>query len=233
MGVAAEAQQRPGAARVTVFTETARRVAIRTGIASGSQLIVMPHGAPVVMRTPPAESELRSEISNLIAHVRGKPTLTTFGLLSRGKGIDIAIDALAQVVHQHPDTQYIVAGKTHPEVARHEGEMYRERLKAQVNTLGLDKNVHFVDAFLTLDELSAILHASTVFVTPYRSPEQVCSGALTFALGAGLGDGLGRGLGARLRLGLCRRGAELLPVEHRPVHDLARLRVPVRRGHAR
>ena len=49
-----------------------------------------------------------------------------------------------------------------------------------------DKNVHFVDAFLGLDDLSAILHASTLFVTPYRSAEQVCSGALTFALAAGL-----------------------------------------------
>jgi len=175
-----------GAARVTVFTETARRIAIRTGVAAGSQLLVMPHGAPVIMRTPPNPTDLRDEIADLIAHVAGKPTLTTFGLLSRGKGIDIGIEALAQVVHRHPEVQYVVAGKTHPEVQRHEGEAYRHRLKAQVTRLGLEKNVHFIDAFLDLDELSAILNASTVFLTPYRSPEQACSGALTFALAAGL-----------------------------------------------
>jgi glycosyltransferase involved in cell wall biosynthesis len=174
------------AARVTVFTETARRVAIRTGIASGHQLVVMPHGAPSVMRTPPATTSLRSEFCELLARLEGKPTLTTFGLLSEGKGIDVAIAALARVVERHPDTQYVVAGATHPEVKRLYGEAYRNSLVEQVERLGLADNVHFLDRFLTLDELSALLNRSTVFVTPYRSPEQICSGALTFALGAGL-----------------------------------------------
>jgi hypothetical protein len=174
------------AARVTVFTETARRVAIRTGIAAGHQLVVVPHGAPDAMRHPPEPSTLRPQLRELLETVRGKPTLTTFGLLGKGKGIDIAINALAEVVRKHPDVQYIVAGTTHPEIKRQEGEVYREGLIEQVGQLGLTDNVHFVDAFLALDELSAILHASTLFVTPYRQPEQICSGALTFALGAGL-----------------------------------------------
>jgi glycosyltransferase involved in cell wall biosynthesis len=174
------------AARVTVFTETARHVVVRTGIAAGHQLVVVPHGAPAAMREAPDPATLRPELRRLLDTVRGKPTLTTFGLLSQGKGIDIAIDALAEVVRAHPQTQYVVAGATHPEVKRLDGEAYRERLHAEVARLGLGGNVHFVDAFLDLDELAAILHASTLFVTPYRSPEQVCSGALTFALGAGL-----------------------------------------------
>ncbi|MER7005263.1 glycosyltransferase [Dactylosporangium sp. NPDC000555] len=174
------------AARVTVFTETARRVAIRTGVAAGHQLVVVPHGAPEAMRRPPETSTLRPGLRDLLDTVWGKPTLTTFGLLGKGKGIDIAIDALAEVVKKHPDVQYIVAGTTHPEIKRQEGEAYREGLQKQVQQLGLAGNVHFVDAFLGLDELSAILHASTLFVTPYRQPEQICSGALTFALGAGL-----------------------------------------------
>jgi glycosyltransferase involved in cell wall biosynthesis len=174
------------AARVTVFTETARRVAIRTGIAAGHQLVVVPHGAPVAMRAAPDPATLRPELRRLLDDLRGRPTLTTFGLLSQGKGIDIAIEALAEVVREHPDTQYVVAGATHPEIKRLEGEGYRKRLHADVERLGLTGNVHFVDAFLGLDELAALLHASTLFVTPYRSPEQICSGALTFALGAGL-----------------------------------------------
>jgi glycosyltransferase involved in cell wall biosynthesis len=174
------------AAKVTVFTETARRVAIRTGIAAGHQLIVVPHGAPTAMRQPPDPATLGPQIRDLLSRIDGKPTLTTFGLLSQGKGIDIAIDALAEVVRTHPETQYVVAGTTHPEIKRQEGEAYRERLHADVRRLDLGGNVHFVDAFLGLDELAAILHASTLFITPYRSPEQICSGALTFALGAGL-----------------------------------------------
>jgi glycosyltransferase involved in cell wall biosynthesis len=175
-----------GAAKVTVFTETARQVAIRTGVAAGHQLVVVPHGAPVAMRCAPDPATLRPELRALLATLEGKPTLTTFGLLSPGKGIDIAIDALADVVRDHPTTQYVVAGATHPEVKRLEGEGYRAQLHAAVDRLGLADNVHFVDAFLSLDELAALLHASTLFITPYRSPEQICSGALTFALGAGL-----------------------------------------------
>jgi glycosyltransferase involved in cell wall biosynthesis len=174
------------AAKVTVFTETARRVAIRTGIAAGHQLVVIPHGAPVAMREAPDRSTLDRATIELLDRVAGKPTLTTFGLLSKGKGIDLAIDALARVVEAHPDTQYVVAGATHPEIKRQEGESYRKGLHAQVDRLGLADNVHLVDTFLQPDQLSAILHASTMFVTPYRSPEQICSGALTFALGAGL-----------------------------------------------
>jgi glycosyltransferase involved in cell wall biosynthesis len=174
------------AAKITVFTESARKVAVQTGIASGHQLVVVPHGAPIAMRSVPDPAKLSTEISDLLRRIEGKPTLTTFGLLSEGKGIDLAIDALADVVRVHPDTQYIVAGATHPEVRRLYGEKYRERITEDVHRLGLADNVHFVDAFLGLDELAAILQSSTLFVTPYRSPEQICSGALTFALGAGL-----------------------------------------------
>ena len=174
------------AAKVTVFTETARKVAIQTGIACGHQLVVVPHGAPVAMRSVPDPAGLSDEIRELLDRVAGFLLLFLFGLLSEGKGIDLAIDALADVVRVHPDTQYIVAGATHPEVRRLYGEKYRERLHADVGRLGLSGNVHFVDAFLGLDELAAVLQASTLFVTPYRSPEQICSGALTFALGAGL-----------------------------------------------
>ncbi|MBN1170857.1 MAG: glycosyltransferase, partial [Micromonosporaceae bacterium] len=175
-----------GAAKVTTFTETARRVAVRTGVAAGHQLVVVPHGAPVILRTAPEPGLLRPEIADLVVALQGRPTLTTFGLLSEGKGIDLAIEALAQVVLVDPRTQYVVAGATHPEVKRHSGESYRESLREKVRQHGLENNVHFVDAFLSLEDLSALLHASTLFVTPYRSPEQVCSGALTFALAAGL-----------------------------------------------
>jgi uncharacterized protein (TIGR03083 family) len=173
------------AARITVFTETARTMIVRSGIAAGHQIAVIPHGAPVVLQHPPAVETLRPELAGLIARLRGKPVLTTFGLLSPGKGIDIAIDALATIVEGHPATQYVVAGATHPEVVRHAGEEYRERLHKQVEQFGLDGHVHFVDAFLTEPELSALLHHTTLFVTPYRSPEQICSGALTFGLAAG------------------------------------------------
>jgi hypothetical protein len=173
------------AARITVFTETARRMVIKAGIAANHQIAIVPHGAPVVLRTAPSADGLRRGFAELLRSLAGKPTLTTFGLLSEGKGIDVAIAALAQVVGRQLDTQYVVAGATHPDVVRHTGETYRDRLHHQVDELNLTGQVHFLDDFLTEYELSALLHQTTVFVTPYRSPEQTCSGALTFALAAG------------------------------------------------
>ena len=51
--------------------------------------------------------------------------------------------------------------------------------------LGLEEHVLFVDRFLADDEIRALLTRTDVFLTPYRSHEQVVSGVLTFALVAG------------------------------------------------
>jgi glycosyltransferase involved in cell wall biosynthesis len=170
-----------GAAGVTVFTETARRMAIRAGIAAAHQITVVPHGAPSVLRSSPPATAL----DPLLRSFGDDPVLTTFGLVSAGKGLEDAIGAMAAVVARHPRTRYVIAGATHPEVVRLEGEAYRDSLHARVRSLGLTDNVHFVDSFLTPEELSALLRRTTIFVTPYLSPEQICSGALTFAVAAG------------------------------------------------
>ena len=60
-------------------------------------------------------------------------------------------------------------------------------LERRVLELGLGDHVEFDDRFLSIDELSDLLAATDVFVTPYRNREQIASGALTFALAAGCG----------------------------------------------
>ena len=47
---------------------------MRTGVAASSQLVVVPHGAPVTLRTPPARSALRPEIDELLTRPDGRPT---------------------------------------------------------------------------------------------------------------------------------------------------------------
>ena len=80
---------------------------------------------------------------------------------------------------------YLVAGRTHPEVARLEGEQYRLLLERRAVDLGVADHVEFDDRFLSVPELADLLHATDVFLTPYRNPEQIASGALTFAIAAG------------------------------------------------
>ncbi len=95
------------------------------------------------------------------------------------------IAALPAVVARHPQVLYLIAGRTHPQVARRAGEEYRLMLERQVVDLGIGDHVEFDDRFLSVGELADLLGATDVFVTPYRSREQSASGALTFALAAG------------------------------------------------
>ena len=113
--------------------------------------------------------------------------LSTFGLISEGKGLETAIEALPAIVERHPDVMYVIAGRTHPDVAHREGERYRMTLERAVLDLGLEGHVEFDDRFLSVDEIADLLAATDVFVTPYREQEQISSGALTFALAAGCG----------------------------------------------
>ena len=113
--------------------------------------------------------------------------LSTFGLISAGKGLETVIEALPAIVDRHPDLSYVIAGRTHPDVARREGERYRLSLERAVLDLGLEDHVEFDDRFLSVDEIADLLAATDVFVTPYRQQEQISSGALTFGLAAGCG----------------------------------------------
>jgi glycosyltransferase involved in cell wall biosynthesis len=111
--------------------------------------------------------------------------MSTFGLLSSGKGIELAIRAIALLGDDHPDLHYVVAGRTYPEVVKREGEQYRECLIALTGDLGLSERVMFLDRFLETDELAGVLGISDVVCTPYRGEDQSVSGVLTFALAAG------------------------------------------------
>lgn len=174
------------AAQVTVFSDTARRLLTAAGLAAPDRVSVVNHGAPVQLRSAAAGAARRvgKGLPELDEHP-GRTVLSTFGLLSAGKGIETALRALPPVVRRHPELLYVVAGRTHPEVARLEGERYRDGLERLVDELGLSGHVLFVDRFLTDDEVQHLLGRTAVFLTPYRSEEQVVSGVLTFALAAG------------------------------------------------
>jgi glycosyltransferase involved in cell wall biosynthesis len=179
------------AERVVVMTETARRLLIDGGGCSADKVRVVPHGAPVSLSERAAESR-EAWSSRDPGSLRGafgsggeRFVLSTFGLLSSGKGIETVIEALPSIVERHPEVLYVVAGRTHPGVAHREGERYRASLEQAVRDFGLEEHVEFDDRFLALGEIADLLAATDVFVTPYKGREQVASGVLTYALAAG------------------------------------------------
>ena len=183
------------AALVMVFTETARQMAVEQGLATADQVRVVPHGAPDVLNAVASAWTDRRSLPTVgltqaanelgLDRLASRTVLSTFGLISASKGLELMIRALPPVVAARPDVLYLIAGQTHPEVVKHEGESYRQGLEQLVHELDLDEHVAFVDRFLSVDELAVLLARTDLYVTPYRSPEQIVSGALTFAVAAG------------------------------------------------
>jgi glycosyltransferase involved in cell wall biosynthesis len=145
---------------------------------SFEKINVIPHGCPNI---PFVSSEYIKPSLGL----KDRIVLCTFGLISRGKGIEYAIQALPHVVAKHPEVIYLIIGETHPVVKRIEGEKYRRMLFDQVKELGLRDHVVFQNRFLSKMELIRHLQATDIYITPYPGKNQISSGALIYALAAG------------------------------------------------
>jgi len=141
------------------------------------KIIQLEHGVPDLQFNP----ELIKKEFNL----ENKKVLLTFGLLSRNKGIETVIRALPQVVEKHPNTIYLILGKTHPIVLRQAGEEYRSYLKMLIKTLNLENNVFFYNDFVNQKDLFRYLYATDIYITPYLNEAQITSGTLSYAVGTG------------------------------------------------
>ncbi|NWK56341.1 glycosyltransferase [Verrucomicrobiaceae bacterium N1E253] len=117
--------------------------------------------------------------------VLGNTVLLTFGLLSPNKGLECAIRALPGIIRENPEVVYVIAGVTHPHLRAHEGEAYRGMLQKLAEDLGVAEHVKFENRFMDLDELTAMIEAADIYVTPYLNEAQITSGALSYAFGAG------------------------------------------------
>lgn len=143
-----------------------------------SRVHVIEHGVPSVEPVP------REEAKRCLG-LQGRLVVSTFGLVSPGKGIEDVLEALPEVARRHPQVLYLVLGETHPNVRRREGERYRNMLLDRVRSLRLSGHVRFENRYLRDEEIVAYLQATDVYVTPYHNPDQIVSGTLSWALAAG------------------------------------------------
>ena len=163
---------------IVVLSDTGREILIESYGVDPAKVHVIPHGVPDVPFRDTTDAKTRLGCD-------GRMTISTFGLISRGKGLEFAIDAMGAVVQSHPEALYLILGQTHPVVRRNEGESYRRELEASIAANGLSHNVRFVDRYLAFDELIDYLNASDIYLTPYLNPVQIVSGTLAYAIGCG------------------------------------------------
>ncbi|MEM0465347.1 MAG: glycosyltransferase [Candidatus Pacearchaeota archaeon] len=115
----------------------------------------------------------------------GKIVLSTFGLLSRGKGIEYVIKALPPLVKKYPNLLYIIIGETHPAIRKIEGEAYRNELINLVKKLKLQNHVKFYNKYLSYSEIIEYVIASDIYLATNLEKNQITSGTLIEAMGYG------------------------------------------------
>ncbi len=152
---------------------------LRRAYGSGVAIDVIPHGVPDLPPMRPAAMRRRLGWPE-------RPTLLTFGLLSPGKGIETAIEALPAILERVPDARYVLLGATHPALLAQEGERYREGLAARARQLGVDHALRMANRYVDDGDLCDALRAADLYVTPYLNPEQITSGTLAYALACGV-----------------------------------------------
>ncbi len=163
---------------VVVLSQTGKDILVREYGVDPAKLRVIHHGVPDVPFCPTDAAKERFGLAD-------RMVISTFGLISRGKGLEFGIEAMQAVVARHPDALYLILGQTHPNVRRFEGESYRTELTARIAELGLQDNVKLVDHYLEFRELIDYLAATDIYLTPYLNPVQIVSGTLAYAVGAG------------------------------------------------
>lgn len=110
--------------------------------------------------------------------------LITWGLLGPGKGLERAIRAIARL-QLEPEVRYRIVGRTHPNVVRNAGYVYRDTLRRLVDELGVSDRVEFVDRYVDDAELEEMVCGADLVIVPYDNEEQVSSGVITEAIGLG------------------------------------------------
>jgi glycosyltransferase involved in cell wall biosynthesis len=165
-------------AAVIVMAESAVDILNRDYGVSRNKVHVILHGIPDTPLKPvePFKKKLRLE---------NKIVLSTFGLLSRGKGIEHMIKALPYLVKKYPNILYVIIGETHPVIRKREGEEYRNSLVDLVKKLKLQDNVKFYNKYLDLNEIIEYLLATDIYICTNLERNQIVSGTLSYAMGCG------------------------------------------------
>jgi len=164
--------------RMVVMSELAHEFLEEVYDVPAEKIVTVPHGIHDVPFIDPNFYKDQFD-------VEGRKVMLTFGLLSPGKGIEYAIEALPKIVSKHPELVYIVLGATHPHIKRESGEEYRNGLLRRASELGVKDNLIMVNRFVDLTELCEYLGSADIYVTPYLNEAQITSGTLAYALGAG------------------------------------------------
>lgn len=160
---------------IIVMTNHASQILVNDYNIPNHKISVIPHGTHLV-------AHVNKDCLKEKYGLKDRKVLTTFGLLSSGKGIETTLQALPEIVKTNPDVIFLIIGKTHPEVVKTDGEQYREMLENTIKTLGLQQNVRFINNYLSLPDLLEYLQLTDIYLFTANDPNQAVSGTFAYAM---------------------------------------------------
>ncbi|MFY9854072.1 MAG: glycosyltransferase family 4 protein [Terracidiphilus sp.] len=164
--------------RLIVMSQHSSRILREVFRVPAGKIDLIPHGIPDLPFEQPDLYKNRFSC-------QGKSVLLTFGLLSLNKGFESVIQAMPEILADHSNAVYMIAGATHPHVRAREGDRYRLELQALAKKLGVERQVLFVNRFVAPEEMAALVGSADIYITPYCHEAQAVSGTLAYAMGAG------------------------------------------------
>jgi len=164
-------------AKLIVMTELSAEILKSEYQIAKDKIKVIPHGTHLIK---PLKQVKKPDIP-----FPNKTILATFGLISEGKSIETALEALPRIVDQFPNVLYLIIGKTHPGVLENDGEKYRDFLHSMVRNLKVEESVLFVNKYLSLEILLEYLQRTDIYLFTSKDPQQAVSGTLAYAMSAG------------------------------------------------
>lgn len=163
---------------IVVMTKTSADILMNDYGIAKQKISVIAHGTHLVPHL--SEKFLKDKYS-----LTGRKVLTTFGLLSSGKSIETTLDALPAIIKQCPEVIFLAIGKTHPEVVKNDGEVYRKSLEQKVEDLGIQDHVKFINKYLDLPTLLEYLQLTDIYLFTTNDPNQAVSGTFAYAMSCG------------------------------------------------
>lgn len=160
---------------VIVMTNKSAQILMDDYEVAQEKIEVIPHGTHLV-------AHLDKDYLKEKYGLKNRKVLSTFGLLSSGKGIETTLESLPSVIKTNPETMFLIIGRTHPGVIKSEGEIYREKLESMVRENHLENNVIFINSYLELPELLDYLQLTDIYLFTSKDPNQAVSGTFAYAM---------------------------------------------------
>ena len=164
--------------RLIVMSRLGKKILQQVYNVPTKKIEYIPHGIPDIPLADPDNYKVQFGLEN-------RKVILSFGLLSPGKGIEVAIRAMPEILKKHPNVVYIILGETHPKVFESKGNSYRKSLEKLACEHGVKESVVFHNSYVSLEKLCEYIKASDIYLAPYPNKAQITSGTLAYALGAG------------------------------------------------